>query len=366
MKLAGCVLGHELKKVFGDKKMLFSMFILPIILVLVTSILTVPSDDTSSAVSKVFVLNNAKEIQGENVVRVEEKTLGELRAHYTLFSEDVVVESDGARTILYYNGANEISRNEVRACREQLIQENMLRSINETGANDMSEQITIVDVNENISQGMKLTSLLLPYVLVLSLFQDTSSFSIDVIAGEKERGVFDTVMLTPVSSIVYLMGKVASTTICGLLSSGAYMLVVTVFSFVPGLDVFGLQNTQITLSMFGMICVCAILLSILFSGISILLSLTGKTVAEAKSKRLPIYGITILLALASMMRMGSVTRIHYMIPIYNICIMMQDLLNSTVKMGDFLCVIGSLMGCCLLLLTIMVLVVKKRVYDSWS
>ena len=80
MKLWGCVFQHELDKVFGDKKMVRSMFVLPIILVLITSLLTTSSDDKVSAASSIYVLNNVSCMQDdEKVVRVEAKTLREFK-----------------------------------------------------------------------------------------------------------------------------------------------------------------------------------------------------------------------------------------------------------------------------------------------
>lgn len=365
MKVWSCIYRHELKKVFADKQVVRSMFLLPILLVFVTSLLTSTLDNAASdlQIPIIYVLSNSEHIQeleeiGE-VIPTEATTLKELESNRKLQPEAVVLEFHEYETTIYYNGANATSLSIMQTCQMQLIQ-HTLQSFADANAVDISDRISVTNVATSITMEMNIIRMLLPYMLVLSLFQDTSSFAIDAIAGEKERGIFSKTILAPISPVPIIAGKVAAGTICGLLNSGIYMLVMVSASFIPRLDVFGLQKAGITPLMFVIICLCAAFLSVLFAGLSVLCSLFAKTEAEANSMRTPVFGIIIVLALAALLRTGTVSCIHYMIPVYNICIIMQDILNTTVEIQNFMWMLLSLFVCCAILFVVMLSSVNKE------
>ena len=61
----------------------------------------------------------------------------------------------------------------------------------------------------------------------------------------------------------------------------------------------------------------------------------------------------------SMFRLGISPKSHYLIPVYNICLIFQDLLNARAKMGNMLMVALSL-----LVLAVATLVVTLLSYKS--
>lgn len=365
MKLWSCVLHHELGKVFADGKLVRSMFVLPILLVLVTSLLGAASGDTASEQTRpvVYVLDHAQYLpKGDEIGRVVQtgaKTPEELEADRTLQPEDVVLKFHEQGATVYYNGSNAISRQIGQLCCRQL-QQDAFSNLAAANAVELSGRITVIDADEGKNTGRSLFSVLFPYLLVLSLFQDISSFSIDTVAGEKERGIFEKTLLAPVSPVPVLLGKAACGTICGLLSSGIYLLVVASFSHVPRFDIFGFREAQLTQGQLLLVCLCAVSLSVLFAGLSLLCSLLSRTVAEARSLRLPVYGITIVLALASMLRVGTSPAAAYLIPIYNVCILLQDMGNTVIRVQQVVCTVGSLLACSIAVLLVMLLSLKRE------
>lgn len=117
---------------------------------------------------------------------------------------------------------------------------------------------------------------------------------------------------------------------------------------------------NITPLMIGLLVICALLLSCFFASLSILCSLYAKTVKEAQSMKLPVYGATMVLALVAMLRVGPVSKIFYTIPIYNICIVMQDVLSSAAELTKILITVLSLSVCTVLVGTVTVLSFKKE------
>ena len=76
--------------------------------------------------------------------------------------------------------------------------------------------------------------------------------------------------------------------------------------------------------------------------------------------KLPVYGATMVLALAAMLRVGSVSKMLYAIPIYNICIVMQDVLASSVEVGKTLITVLSLLLCSFAVGVFTVLLFKRE------
>ena len=341
---------HELRKVLSDRKLLGSIFLMPFVIVFISSFLSVgePEKNSDQQVYHIYALNNVLSQQkiddGIEIVPVSYCNFDELASSIELHPEDVVLEITDTNTTIYLNSTNTVSQNLSLVCK-QMMMDSILADF--AGANmvDVASRISITDVNEKTDASNNLAAILFPYMLVLLLFQSTSEYAVDAVAGEKERGVFSKLLLAPVSPAPVISGKLLSSTVCGMLSTVVYILVVVGSACITGKDAFGLYGANITPLMIGLLVICALLLSCFFASLSILCSLFAKTVKEAQSMKLPVYGATMVLALAAMLRVGSVLKMLYAIPIYNICIVMQDILAPSVEVGKILITVLSLLLC---------------------
>ena len=341
---------HELRKVLSDRKLLGSIFLMPLVIVFMTSFLSAgePQMNADQQAHRIYVLNNMlpqQEIdQGIELVPVAYHTFDELESAVELGPEDAVLEITQTNTTVYYHSANMVSQNLSAICK-QLVMDHMLADFAQTNMVDVSSRISVTDVNENADAGNFLGAILFPYMLVLLLFQSTSEYAVESIAGEKERGVFSKLLVAPVMPAPVIGGKLLSSTVCGVLSTAVYLFVVVASAAITGKDAFGLYETDFTPQMILLLVICALLLSCFFAGLSILCSLCAKTVKEAQSMKLPVYGVTMVLALGAMLRVGPVSELLYAIPIYNICIVMQDVLSSAVEVTKVLITLVSLGVC---------------------
>lgn len=341
---------HELRKVISDRKLLGSIFLMPFIIVFITSFLSAGEleNNTDQQVYHVYSLNNVMSQQkfddGIEIVPVSYCTFDELTYNIELQPEDVVLSIIDGNVIVYYNSTNVVSQNLSLICK-QMVTESILTDFAESNMVDISSRIVITDVNEKPNTDTSLATILFPYMLILLLFQSTSQYAMDTIAGEKERGVFSTLLLAPVSPTPVLSGKLLSSIVCGMFSTAVYILVSLGLGYITGNDTFGLQKANIAPTTVGLLVICALLISCFFASLSVLCSLYAKTVKEAQYMKLPVYGITMVLALSAMLRLGTVSHIHYIIPIYNICILMQDILSIAVDMSKMLLTVLSLTAC---------------------
>lgn len=356
---------HELRKVLSDRKLLGSIFLMPFVIVFLTSFLSAgePEKNADQQAYHIYALNNVLSQQkigdGTEIVPVSYRNFDELASNVELQPEDVVLEITDTNTTIYFFSTNTVSQNLSLVCK-QMMMDSILADF--AGANmvDVASRISITDVNEKSDTGNNLAAILFPYMLVLLLFQSTSEYAVDTIAGEKERGVFSKLLLAPVSPTPVISGKLLSSTVCGMLSTVVYILVVVGAACITGEDAFGLYEANITPLMIILLVICALLLSCFFASLSILCSLYAKTVKEAQSMKLPIYGATMVLALAAMLRVGSVSKMLYAIPIYNICIVMQDILASSVEVGKILITVLSLLLCSFAVGVVTVLSFKRE------
>ena len=355
---------HEVKKVLLDKKMLASIFLLPAMIVLMTSFLITGAQDSSEPqMSTIYVLDHAlpSEALSEDIqlLSVEYKSLEELSAHVMLKPEDVVFEIRDMKPVIYYNATNAVSRSLGAACRQMLI-DGILDLVADANGVQFIDHNALYDLNPNPDKGVNMTAVLFPYMLVLLLFQSTSGYAVDTIAGEKERGVFAKLLLTPVSPAPIIGGKLLSSVVCGLLSTGAYIGISVGAAVITGNDTMGILAADLTPAMIGLLVCCAVLLSWFFANLSVLCSLYARTVKAANTMKLPVYGASMVLALAAMLRVGAASGVQYMIPVYNISIMMQDILNNSMEIGNMGITVVSLLVCSLIVSCVTVVSFRKE------
>lgn len=349
MKICIEVFKHEIKKILSEPKLLMSVFIMPTIMVLVTSFISSAQTQSDFRQNEcyIYVLDNMLEQQiseGVTIIPVSYTNIDALLAEVELTASDVILEIKDSESVVYYNSANAISQNLSYAC-EQLLTRALLNDFAAIYKVDISARLEVIDVNREKGTVNNLMAMILPYTLILILFQDTANYAIDTIAGEKERGIFGKTLLAPIPPAAVIVGKLLSSTVCGIFSSAVYVFIVVVSSGITGIDIWGLKKSNITLTMAGLLIVCALLLSYFFANLAVLCSLYSKTVKEAQAMKLPVYGITMVLALLSIVRSGTVPLLCYLIPVYNICIVMQDILSSTIEIQKILITVLSLLLC---------------------
>ena len=76
---------------------------------------------------------------------------------------------------------------------------------------------------------------------------------------------------------------------------------------------------------------------------------------------IPFMGLSILLSLASMTRVGTEPPHHYLIPIYNLCIIIQDILLGNTEIINMVIVGGVL-----LLLTVVIFGITIKLFEKES
>lgn len=380
----GTIFGHEMRKILKDKGLLLGFVLLPIISLALTVTMTFLQPKTNSEeeqdVEVYQMYFSGIEIGSYNIGTMDDHEIWvkptSMKAEEFIktsdfqkcdvlvdFSEvtDSVKKTDSPCVRIYYYEHNTIS-NYLKMSAESFVRDAFVNLTKRDYEGVQFREIEFVDIKEKEDSNL-LIAMLLPYMLVLPLTANISNFASDTVAGDKSRGTFYQVMLSPVKPLSLIMGKVLSVSVISLVSSMIYIGLDVVGSKIckqlGTRDLFGFADVHITLVQVLLILAYTILLSYFFSNLGVLISLFCKDVSQAQTAQIPVTLICTVSALMSMFRFGVSPAIHYFIPVYNLCLIFQDLLNGRASLMNMLNVAVSL-----LILAVGVLIVTLLTYRS--
>lgn len=190
--------------------------------------------------------------------------------------------------------------------------------------------------NKEESAGRMIGSFVVMFIVIF-IFSSSMQQGIDIIAGEKERGVFATLLMAPVSRTAIAAGKAISLTIVAVLAAFSIfvgillsILVIALYFMIRlgGMEVVAQQiggalSGVAGFSMFSVASLLTLLLQMVMIGILsatviCFVSSFTKTVKEAGSKITPIYLLVMLLCYLPLMSQGATAQnpLLYLIPLY--------------------------------------------------
>lgn len=373
MKSCSVVLYHELKKLLHDKKMLASMFFIPLFAAIFLGAVTSldSTEPSSESAFRLYALNHCMEAhiidgmesQKIEIIPVSCSDYEELSDTVELSQDDAAFFIENHSATIYYNSTSEISNHLALLCRDSLLSEYYAAMVAQN--NFHPKQLALKELKDfSAKNSNAILALFLPYMLVLLLFTNVSNYTCDTIAGEKERGTFSKLLLTPVNASSIIIGKTISSMLCGLVSTALYFIILFIGSIVSRnlfhMELIGFRLKELSGTAAALIIVYAVLLSYLLASLAVLCSLFSKNSKEARAMLIPFMGVSIFASLLSILRVGNVSILYYFIPMYNLCITLQDILNSSVDIAKMAVTAVSLLFCAALILLITVISMKNE------
>jgi sodium transport system permease protein len=165
-------------------------------------------------------------------------------------------------------------------------------------------------------------STLFPVLITIFLFSGGMGIGMDTIAGEKERGTMATLLITPVKRETIAFGKIIGLGIISFISAiSSFIGIVASLPFSKALFATGSGDVSLGALGFG-VSEFALLLALMvtmvgvFVGFISLLSVFAKNVKEAGTYVTPLFMIIMVLGFMNMFNMNSVELSTYAIPIY--------------------------------------------------
>ncbi len=358
------ILKKELKRVFGDKKLVFSLFILPAIIMIALYgimgfMIGKMNDDIDDHRNLVYVVNPTEGFKNtvsaagfdknneviyltEQQYRAAAKLDDEMakKEDSIKTEEDYLkyrVKNNGVQLIVYfepdfskkydgyvksgdaipsinvfYNPTENYSTNTYGIFTASILntyQSMLLKNRLEKEEIDM-ESLNVFDVVENTvakeaKEKGKFISTMLPYMMVIMLFAGAMSVGVDAIAGEKERGTLASMLLSPVNRGQIVAGKIISLMILSGLSAIVY--VVSMMVAMPIMKALGGESADMAqglgnleLSVTQGLQLAAIMLTLVFLFVSLIAFLAVRA-KDVKTANTYISPVYIVVMVAAMM-----------------------------------------------------------------
>ena len=178
---------------------------------------------------------------------------------------------------------------------------------------------TVFDVaTEEDLTGM-LFSMLMPLLLIILMFSSCMAMTAESIAGEKERGTIATLLITPIKRSELALGKIAALSIMSLLGGlCSFVGVLLALPKLMGGEAMDAVDTSVyTLGDYAMI-LCVILSTILvFVSLIAVLSALANSVKEASTLVSPLMLVVTVIGVSGMFGSPDKSLGLFLIPVYN-------------------------------------------------
>lgn len=397
MKTVKVVFCKELRRVLFDKKMLFGLFVLPILLmiiifgVMVMMVLNMQADIQAHE-SKVVIVNAPEDFkdfladkepeaklvyqQEGNVVQGEPDAIEAdmqgvkreiLEGDTDLmisFPEDFLEQLSAAekeelfeasaKTILvpqvktYYNPSEDYS-DSAKQSFDELLEEYRLMLLRERiGSLDRVQVFTVDSDNEeqviqdDDKAGGKMLGTMLPYMICMLLFAGVMSFGADAFAGEKERGTLAALLVAPVKRSHIVYGKLLALMVLAALSALDYGISM-LLSFPLMAFSMGDSGMSFHISLLQAVLMLAIIVSLVFVYVAIIgtCAVFAKNMKEASTFLTPAYLLVIVMGMMTMFVSGDTPTRSYVIPLYGSSMALRNVLTQEINVPQALLTIGT-------------------------
>lgn len=341
MKNILTIFKKEWDRVIKDKRLVITIMILPglMIFLIYSFIGTALQNQFSDEVYDIAIVNpqlSFKDIYEDftlsselNVIAIETNEIPEYEAKIDaedwslliIFDENIdSYDGSGEKPVVtvYSNPNDQVSQQISRRFVEYLImyQESLSYDLyGDTNYFLFEQDGTPID--ERDFMGTMMASLL-PMLIIMFLFSGAMSIGPESIAGEKERGTIATLLVTPVKRREIAIGKVLGLSVLTLISATSSFIGIMA-SLPTLLQLDGSVSANIyEFSDYLMILIVLFSTVFVIVGIISIVSAYAKSLKEAGSLIMPIYILTILVAITSLFGDGAnPSWFMYFLPIYN-------------------------------------------------
>lgn len=328
------IMKKELKRFFGDKRMLLSL-ILPGIVIficytlmggLLTKSLDPKVDYQVAVVNKPTEFGIAiadcnlefKDYEEKDIEQLKEEVHEEKMHLLMVYEKDfeTKLENNQKPSLEIYYNSTSIASSEIY----NLIYSFLMKDattvdfkymINMSGGN--------YDLATEEEASAMMVSMIFPMVLMILLFSGCMSVTTESIAGEKERGTIATLLVTPTKRSHIALGKILALSItCFVSALSSFIGLLLSLPKLMGTEIefnLGMYSFGTYLGVFAILVISILMFVVILS----IASTFAKSVKEASQYALPVMILVLLISMCSMLNMGKISTNPwlYLIPIYN-------------------------------------------------
>ncbi|MBD5158114.1 MAG: ABC transporter permease [Butyrivibrio sp.] len=366
------IMGKELTRVFKDKKLIFSMFILPVVVMvgmfmLIFVLVSNMNSNIEKHKSTVYVQNAPERFAGilaagEDMIVThigEEEDTGFIKENIKDGITDILVvfPADFDKIIADENAAlpqvktfynpSEDNSSEARGRVVGYLEGYRQSLIADKFGSAEAVLIFTVDSDNEESQVYdndkatgKMLGMFLPYFITMMIFAGAMSLGVDAIAGEKERGTLASLLLTPVSRMEIVMGKMAALGLLSIMSALVYIIGMLV-AIPIGMGQMGgsemMSDLSISFTPVQVAQLIVLILGIVLMYVALigLVSVIAKSIKEAQTYIMPVYMVVIVAGMVSMYTSDASSFTSYVIPLINSSVAFKGIFTREITVPQF-------------------------------
>ena len=358
------VFKKEFKEIFSDSRTRFNvivspLLITPLILALVGSMAQRQAKESRAETIKVGVVGMERapqlmeELKGANKIELEPVASVEAaeakvrdRSHKAAIllpedAEERLGNGDSISIPVVQDAGNEASEQAAKRVKDLLVERGDLLAAKRLQDAGLSKQLIkpflVGDkkLKGSGGSGMQLLAMFLPYTLALSALMGGIMAATDSVAGEKERGTLETLLVAPLSRRDIALGKFCTVTATALVSS--LLSVVGLFwPFYIKLPMFSWMTSDglsLGPTAFIAILLVQVPLAVLGSGVLLAVSTMARNQKEMQTLTGPIIMVGLVCSMMAMLVRADAALYWSLVPIANAGLVLkqalQGMLNPT-------------------------------------
>lgn len=251
--------------------------------------------------------------------------------------------------------------NRLRELEDELVSERL---------KDLMIEVDILDAvqikKENIAPPEQMVGFMvgkiLPYLLIVITLSSGAVVASDLVAGEKERGTLETILVSAARRIELVIGKYLTIITFSLIS--VFMNLFSMFLSIrhilgqSGLDTGGIQ---LPISNFALILAAMLPLVTLIAAVLLSLSTYARNIKEAQSYQMPIIIGGMMLSMISLLPGFKLTAGFALIPVVNFSLLFKEIMSGNFQILSFSLVLGST-----LILDIIAIIISLNLFRNES
>ncbi len=370
------IVKKELSRVFHDKKMVFSLFIMPAIMIigmysLMGTLLGNMMSDIEEHIPNIYIQNAPENLDelittsgynanieylnaGDNTDPIKDDIYNGTVDLLVVFDEGFLDTITAYQTIgdpipevkTFYNTSEDYSS----AARESFVGAVLnayQQSLIQTRLGNIEQlQVFYIDKEPETSiivdekkQDGRILGMMVPFLLNIMLFAGAMGLGVDAITGEKERGTLSSMLVSPIKRGEIVFGKLISLAILSSISAAVY--VVSIVFALPilmnGATGGALGSVSLQFSPLEIVMLLVILMVVVYLYVSIvaLIAVLARTSKEANTYVMPAYILVMLGSIMTYAGTGDAKLSNFFIPIYNSAVSIQNLLMGELTLAQF-------------------------------
>ena len=381
------IINKELTRVFKDKKMLFSLFIMPGLVILVMySLMGKMANNMESDIKghvPTVYLQNAP--QGFKSVITATKFKADIKELNSSDNTDsikkkikngdvellVVFDKNFANTIqaykkagdavpevkTFYNSSEDYSStarsnfvSTVLNTYQQALLKQRIGNMEQLQVFYIDKDPKASDIVDQKKAGSKVISMLLPLLINIMLFSGALGLGVDAITGEKERGTLASMLISPIKRSQIVVGKLVSLGILSTISAVVYAVFTIIgiqqlaggFSDSGQGSAGGLGSISLTPIEILQFLIMLIIVVYLYVSLIAIVAVYARTSKEASTYAMPLMILVMLGSVMTMFSENSKKSLElFAIPIYNTAVSMQNVFTGELTMAQFGLTVGT-------------------------